>query len=146
MRRDYTEAHMILEDSPRMSSVLSRRILADLLKDYAKCEGYSLAGQIDKFLAEPSYPSSLKDNLHYLREVGDFSAHTKKDLESGDVIEVTREEAGWTLDIIARLFDYLIVGPARDAQMHAVMDEKLRQAGRKPIKGRGEDQGDIIEP
>ena len=32
------------------------------------------------------------------------------------------------------LFDYLIVGPAKDREMRAAIDEKLKAAGRKPIK------------
>lgn len=34
-RRDYEEATAILDVSPRMSAVLSRRLLADLLEEYA---------------------------------------------------------------------------------------------------------------
>src|ERR1700733_11785313 len=46
-RKDYQEACTLLEDSSRMSSVLSRHILADLLKTYAKLENYGLANRID---------------------------------------------------------------------------------------------------
>lgn len=134
MRRDYIEASLILEDSPRMSAVLSRRILADLLEDHAGCPGYTLAAQINKFLDDPSHPSSQKDNLHYLRELGDFSAHTKRDLQTEEIIEVTYEEAEWTLEVIDGLFDYLIIGPAKHQQRRAAIDEKLRRAGRKPIE------------
>jgi len=144
MRKDYVEASLILDDSPRMSAVLSRRILADLLADYGGYQEYTLAAQIDKFLADPAHPSNQKENLHYLREIGDFSAHTKKDRESGEIVEVHHEEAEWTLDVVDRLFDYFIVTPTKDAQRRAAMDEKLRKAGRKPIQGR--DVGDIIDP
>jgi hypothetical protein len=41
-RRDYNEAFIILDDSPRMSAVLSRRILADLLKKYDSANQFSL--------------------------------------------------------------------------------------------------------
>ena len=134
MRRDYIEASLILEDSPRMSAVLSRRILADLLENYAGCPGHTLAAQIDRFLDDPSHPSSQKDNLHYLRELGNLSAHTEKDLQTEEIIEVTHEEAEWTLEVVDGLFDYLIIGPAKDEQRRAAIDEKLRRAGRKPIK------------
>jgi hypothetical protein len=77
--KDFREACLILDDSPRMSSVLSRRILADLLEQYANLTDYKVATRIDKFIADITHPSRLRDNLHYLREIGDFSAHTMKD-------------------------------------------------------------------
>src|ERR1700683_345906 len=47
LRKDYIEAFTILDDSPRMSSVLSRRILADLLRQYAKLTQFNLEQRID---------------------------------------------------------------------------------------------------
>jgi hypothetical protein len=134
MKRDYQEASLILNDSPRMSAVLSRRVLSDLLKDYAGYDEYTLAKQIDKFIADPHHPSNAKDNLHYLREMGDFGAHTKTDAATGEIIEVTRDEAEWTLDVVDGLFDYFIIRPTRDAARRVEMDEKLKKAGRKPIQ------------
>jgi hypothetical protein len=52
MARDYREATFIIEDSPRMSSVLSRRILADLLEKYAGLTQYDLAARIDAFIKD----------------------------------------------------------------------------------------------
>jgi hypothetical protein len=133
MARDYREAHWILEDSPRMSSVLSRRILADLLEHYGKIKAYTLAKQIDKFVEDKSHPARHRDNLHYLREIGDFSAHTKTDTK-GNIIEVTPEEAEWTLRVVSGLFDYFIVDPETDKAIRARFDAKIEEAGRKPIK------------
>jgi Domain of unknown function (DUF4145) len=132
MARDYREAFLILDDSPRMSSVLSRRILGDLLEEYAKINRYTLAKQIDAFVNNTDHPIRHRENLHYLREIGDFSAHTKKDAQ-GEVIEVSREEAEWTLQVISGLFDYLIVAPETDKAIRSRIDEKLKAAGRKPI-------------
>lgn len=133
MARDYREACLILEDSPRMSSVLSRRILSDLLEKYADSKGYTLAKQIDKFLDEKKgHPSRIRGSLHDLREIGDFSAHTKTDTH-GDIIDVTPVEAEWTLKVVSDLFDYFIVDPETDEAMRLRVDEKLREAGRKPI-------------
>ena len=101
MRQDYIEAWRILEDSPRMSSVLSRRILADLLKNYAGKTQYGLKQQIDAFVEDSQHPSRIRENLHYLREMGDFSAHTQQEQtqpeEARPVIDVTPREAEWTL-------------------------------------------------
>ncbi|MGO9116635.1 MAG: DUF4145 domain-containing protein [Desulfomonilaceae bacterium] len=131
--KDFVEACFILDDSPRMSSVLSRRILADLLRQYANLTDYNLAGRIDKFTANPQHPSRLRENLHYLREMGDFGAHTMEN-DQGLIVDVTREEAEWTLKVVSDLFDYFIVGPEKDRALREAFDKKLNQTGRKPIK------------
>ena len=131
--KDFREACLILDDSPRMSSVLSRRILADLLEQYAKLTDYNVATRIDRFITDTSHPSRLRENLHYLREIGDFSAHTMKDYQ-GQIVNVEREEAEWTVKIVADLFDYFIVAPEKDRLRREVMDKKLQDTGRKPIK------------
>lgn len=131
-RRDYTEAAAILDPSPRMSAVLSRRILGDLLKSYAGLTQNSLNAQVNDFIADPTQPRRLRENLHHLREMGDFGAHTQTN-DADEVIDVSREEAEWTLDVIDGLFDHFIVGPERDKAMRAAFDEKLADAGRKAI-------------
>ncbi|MCH8222546.1 MAG: DUF4145 domain-containing protein [Chloroflexi bacterium] len=138
-KRDYQEASLILGDSPRMSAVLARRILADLLEEYAECKQYGLADRIDAFVKDTNHPRDLRKNLHYVREVGDFGAHTKTDVE-GQIIDIESEEAEWTLDVIDNLFDYFIIGPERDADRRAGVTQKMEQAGRRPIKPLPEDE------
>jgi Domain of unknown function (DUF4145) len=131
-RSDYREAAAILDSSPRMSAVLSRRILADLMETYGHHSQFKLSERIDKFIADKANPSGLRDNLHHFREIADFGAHTQKD-DQTEIINVGREEAEWTLDLLDRLFDHFIVTPERDRRMRATMDERIKQAGRKPI-------------
>ena len=69
-----------------------------------------------------------------LREIGDFGGHTQKDQTTGEIIEITAKEAEWTLTVIDGLFDYFIVGPARDKQRRAEFDKKIEKAGRRSIK------------
>ena len=135
----FKQGCLILEDSPGMSAVLSRKVLADLLEKYAGCAGYTVKDQIDKFIADPQQPSALKENLHYLREMADFAAHTKTDLTTGEILDTTPEEASWTLDVIDGLFDYFIIGPTKDATRRAEMAKKMDQAGRKPIPPRDQE-------
>jgi Domain of unknown function (DUF4145) len=140
-RTDYAEAAAILEISHRMSAVLSRRILGDLLKKYAGKEQGTLAAQIDAFTGESGHPSSVTSNLHHFREVANFGAHTQEDQQAEDgepvVIDVDRDEAEWTLDMVDRLFDYFIVQPAKDEEIKSRMDEKIQRAGRKPLRPNG---------
>jgi len=146
-RQDYLEACTILEDSPRMSAVLSRRLLADLLEKYAGLKQYALAQRIDEFINDTRHPLWIRENLHYLREMGDFGAHTQQDktvvtstvpapanvTAEPVIINVDKQEAEWTLTIIADLFEYFIIAPQRDKVIRAGFDKKLADAQRKPI-------------
>ncbi len=77
MKEDYLQAYVILEDCPRMSAVLSRRILSDLLKKYDGANHFGTKNRIDYFRNNPKHPSRLRENLHYLREIADLG-HTHK--------------------------------------------------------------------
>jgi hypothetical protein len=131
-RRDYEEAAVILDPSPRMSAVLSRRILGDLLERYAGQNSFSLTTRIDNFIKDTKHPHYLRENLHHFREIADFGAHTQRNHQA-EIINVDRDEAEWTLDLVDRLFEYFIIGPQRDQKMRAAMDAKVKDAGRKPI-------------
>ena len=132
-KQRYAKAALILEDAPEMSGVLSRRILIDLLGRYANRTEYKLEDQINKFIEDPAYPSGLKDNLHHLREIGNFGAHTKENKSTGDVVEIGAEEAAWTLDVIDGLFDYFIVGPEKN-RLRREAWEKKRGPQNSPAK------------
>jgi hypothetical protein len=139
-RTDYLEAAAILDPSPRMSAVLSRRVLGDLLERFAGQTQFSLAVRIDKFIADSGHPSYVRENLHHFREIADFGAHTQKDAQA-DIIDVSREEAEWTLDILDSLFDYFVLAPERNRKIREGMDQKIADARRKPILPAPEDDG-----
>ncbi len=124
-RRDYIEASLILEDSPRMSAVLSGGILANLLETFAGRSEYKLEDRIDNFLADPAHSSCpVKENLHHLRDIRNFGAHTKTNKLTGDIVEVGSAEAEWTLEVVEGLFDYFIVSPEKNRQRRAAWDQK----------------------
>jgi len=131
--RDFIEAAAILDRSHRMSAVLARRVLSDLLEKYANLGQFSLTTRIDKFIDDTNQPRSLRENLHHLREIADFSAHTQRN-DGSEVLDVTREEAEWTLDVVERLFDHFIVTPEKDRAIREGIDAKIKEAGRKEIK------------
>jgi hypothetical protein len=142
MRRDYDEAGAILDLSHRMSAVLARKVVSDILKKYANRDENRLTNQIDKFLEQAGLPSAISSGLHHVREAADMSAHTQEE-ETDDgraVIDIDREEAEWTLDFVQRLFDYLIIQPARDDAIKARIEDKSARAGRRPFGRRGQDK------
>ena len=136
-KRDYLEAWWILEDSPRMSAVLSRKIIADLLKEHCGFDDHLLSERIANFKEDASHPSGLAENLDYSRKIGNLSAHTMLD-DEGNIIEVGVEEAKWTLETVDELFDYFIVAPKRRAERKEAFDKKIGEGGSKPIAGSGE--------
>lgn len=147
-RRDYLEAAAILDLSPRMAAVLARRIVGDLLKQYAQKTHFGLTARIDSFIADGGHPASLTSNLHHLREIADFGAHTQVAEQENDsgvmeavIVEADRDDAEWTLDLVDRLFDYFIVQPAKDEAMKKKWDENIARTGRRALR-RGETEDD----
>jgi hypothetical protein len=122
--KPYIRASLILEDAPDMSGGLSRRILQDLLEKFAGRSEYKLEERIDKFIEDSAHPSHVKENLHHLRDIGNFAAHTKANKETGEIVEVGHKEAEWTLDVIDGLFEYFIVGPEKNRQRRVAWDQK----------------------
>jgi len=112
---------------------MSRRVLADVLEKYGGLTDFNLSARIDKFVEETRYPSGLRENLHHFRELANLGAHTHTD-DQAQIIDVSREEAEWTLELLDRLFDFFILGPEKDREMRASMDAKLKAAGRKDIR------------
>jgi hypothetical protein len=145
MKQDYLQAYVILDDAPAMSAVLSRRILSDLLKKYDNANHFGTAARIDKFANNQHHPSRLRENLHYLREIADFGAHTQVVKATGAdttdtdvswedvVINASKEEAEWTLKIVGDLFDYFIIAPEKDKLLRDEFDKKIAAAGRKKL-------------
>lgn len=141
-RRDFEEAAAILAVSPRMSAVLSRRILADLLEEFAGEDNYRLSNRVENFTKDSGHPRRVRENVNILRSIADFGAHTKRDKDDQAVIlDVTSEEAEWTLGVVERLFDYFIVEPSKDAAMRDGFNQKRIEAGQNPLPELAPDEG-----
>ncbi len=132
-RTDYQEAAAILELSGQGSAAISRRIVQTLLRDRGGYSQHHLADQIHAFAEDAKNPSALRENLHYLREIGNFAAHPMKSSSTGTVMPVEPGEAEWALEVVDGLFDYYFVGPARDAARRAAFNQRLNEAGRRPL-------------
>ena len=135
LRSDYGEATAILSRSPQASAALSRRIVQQVLNDQGGYEARNLSNQLQDFIDDATNPSHVKDNLNYLREIGNFAAHPMKSTNTGEVIPVEPGEAEWALEVVDGLFDFYYVGPARDAERRRAFDERIEEAGRRPVSG-----------
>jgi hypothetical protein len=104
-----------------------------LLHDHAGAQQRNLSDQIKHVLDQKAIPTTLGEQLHAVREVGNFAAHPLKNTNTGEIIEVEPHEAEWNLDVLEELFDFYLVAPARAKAKVAALNVKLRQADRKPV-------------
>lgn len=131
---DYTEACLVLPDSPKASAALSRRCLQNLLRAWAKVKPGNLADEIQQVIDSGTLPSHLVEEIDAIRNIGNFAAHPLKSEKTGEILPVEPAEAEWNLNVLEALFDFYFVQPALARRRRAALDEKLKEAGQKPMK------------
>lgn len=129
---DYKEACLVLADSPKASAALSRRCLQRVLREKGKVTPGNLSSEIDQ--AMKTLPTHLAEAIDGVRNIGNFAAHPNKSTNTGEVIDVEPGEAEWLLETLEGLFDFYLVQPARLASRRAALNQKLADAGQKPMK------------
>jgi hypothetical protein len=132
-RQDFLEASRVLPISPKASAALSRRCLQAVLRDQAKTKSKDLFDQIEEVANSGKLPSHIADDLHAVRNIGNFAAHPLKSTSSGAVIDVEAGEADWNLDVLELLFDFYFVQPAISLKRRAELNKKLTSAGKPTI-------------
>ena len=132
--KDYLEAALIINDSPKASAAISRRLLQHLLREKAQANQRNLVDAIQHVIDEGSIPSHISESLHTLREIGNFAAHPTKSTNTAEVIEVEPGEAEWCLDVIDALYDHYFVVPDKARQAKEAINAKRKEAGFQPIK------------
>ena len=131
---DYHEACLVLADSPKASAALSRRCLQHFLREKMRVKPGDLVNEIQEVLDNGTLPSHLAKAIDAVRTVGNFAAHPIKSKSTGEVVEVETGEAEWLLDTLESLFDFFFVQPIELEQRRAALDEKLKRAGKPPLK------------
>lgn len=131
---DYTEACLVLSDSPKASAALSRRCLQHLLRESAGVKKADLADEIQQVIDSRQLPSHLSESLDAIRNTGNFAAHPIKSKSTGEIVDVEPGEAEWNLDVLESLFDFFFVQPALLMRKRAALDKKLSDAGKPPMK------------
>jgi hypothetical protein len=133
-RDDYIEACAVLSDSPKASAALSRRCLQNILQDVAQVRVSNLADEIQEILNSHRLPSHLAESIDAVRNIGNFAAHPLKSSSSGEVLPVEPGEAEWSLDVLESLFDFFFVQPAILKRKRDLLNSKLADAGKSPMK------------
>jgi len=134
LAEDYTEACIVLPDSPKASAALSRRCLQNLLRQAAKVKPGNLDDEIQQVINNGTLPSHLVQVIDAVRQIGNFAAHPMKSRSTGEILPVEPEEAEWNLDVLEALFDFYYVQPAVIAKKRDALNAKLKEAGKKPMK------------
>jgi hypothetical protein len=131
---DFTEASLVLRESPKASAALSRRCLQQLLREYASIRPSNLADEIQQLLDQQTLPSLLASAIDAIRTLGNFAAHPIKSQNTGEIVPVEPEEADWLLDTLESLFDFYFVQPAALNEKRDRLNQKLADANKPPLK------------
>ena len=131
---DYNEACLVISDSPKVSAALSRRCLQNILREVAKVKPNNLDKEIQQVIDIGTLPSHIVDVIDAIRNIGNFAAHPFKSEKTGEILPVEPMEAEWNLDVLEALFDFYFVQPTVIKKKRAVLDQKLKEAGKKPMK------------
>jgi hypothetical protein len=136
--QDYNEACLVLNDSPRASSALSRRCLQNLLHDVLTTEKTKLLDLIDQAIEE--LPSYLANDIDAIRNIGNFAAHPNKNTETDEILDVEPHEAEWNIQVLQGLFDFYYVQKELAEKRRAQLNAKLEASGKPPMKSSYENQ------
>ena len=131
---DYTEACLVLADSPKASAALSRRCLQNVLREKAGVKHSDLSKEIEEIIKSGKLPTHLADALDAVRNIGNFAAHPIKSTSTGEIFEVEPGESEWNLEILEGLFDFYFVAPKRLQEKKDALNKKLGDAGKPLIK------------
>ncbi len=132
---DFREAAFVLEDSPKASAALSRRLLQRTLRDKGGFKARNLDQEIQQAIDSGTLAADLAHDLDALRHVGNFAAHPIKSTNSGEIVGVEAGEAEWLLDLLDELFQHYFTRPAIRARRRADLNTKLHDAGKPTLKG-----------
>lgn len=130
---DYTEACIVIQDSPKASAALSRRCLQHLLRKVAVVKPQDLFHEIQEVIDSGKLPSHLVECIDAIRNVGNFAAHPLKSQKTGEIFAVEPHEAEWNLDVLEALFDFYFVQPEVIKRKREALNKKLNEAGKNPM-------------
>lgn len=131
---DYSEACLVLDDSPKASAALSRRCLQNIIHDHLGIKKRDLNLEIQEVIDKNLFPSDILESVDAIRNIGNFAAHPIKSSSSGEIVEVEPNEADWNLDVLEMMFDYLFVRPVLVKKKRDALNAKLKDAGKPDMK------------
>lgn len=129
IRKDYEEACLIVDLSPKAAATLARRALQGIVRDFWKGQGRTLKDEIEN--VKDKCDPLVWEAMTAVREVGNIGAHMEREIDL--IIDVEPDEANLLIQLIETLVrETYMARNAREVQMNG-----LRQlaAEKKQIKG-----------
>lgn len=127
IRRDYTEANMILKASPKAAATLLRRCLQGMIRDFWSVKKENLYTEINA-IQDKVTPSQWKA-LDGLRKIGNIGAHMEQDVNL--IIDIDAGEAKKLLRLIEMLLEKWYIArhdeEALCVDISAIADKKALQ-------------------
>ena len=127
IRRDYTEANLILEASPKAAATLLRRCLQGMIRDFWSVKKENLYAEINA-IQDKVTPAQWKA-LDGLRKIGNIGAHMEKDVNL--IVDINLDEAQKLLRLIEILLEKWYIArhdeEALCADIREIADEKALQ-------------------
>lgn len=125
---DFDEARRVLSISPKSSAALTRRILQFILREEYNIRAKNLSAEIEKFINSPGVPSHISDAVDAVRIIGNLAAHPTKDNNTGEIVDVEKNEAEWLIEVIDTLFDFTFIQPEKLKKRQLELQLKLEKA------------------
>lgn len=101
IRRDYEEANLILERSPKAAATLLRRCLQGMIHDFWEIHEKNLNAEISRL--KDKVTASQWNAIDGLRKIGNIGAHMEKDVSL--IIDIEPDEAKKLLRLIEMLLE-----------------------------------------
>lgn len=128
----YQKAHKILRICPDSSAAASRKCLELVLINAFSATQPNLIDKINEIKDKISL--HLYEQLHCLREIGNFGAHPRKNTHTAELLSVEPGEAEYCLELLKELFDECFVKPKKRQEINKMVNDKISLAGKKPLK------------
>ncbi len=122
-KKVYDQARNVFSLSPMASAVLARRCLQHVIRTQLAITRKTLFDEIAEAVKRDELSKPTRDALDHVRTIGNWGAHPVED-QSSTLIDVTQEEAEYTLNVLELLFNDLYVVPQRTAAMQAKIQAK----------------------
>lgn len=127
IRRDYVEANLILESSPKAAATLLRRCLQGMIRDFWEVKKENLYAEINAIQGKVT-PSQWKA-LDGLRKIGNIGAHMEKDVNL--IVDIDPDEAKKLLRLIEILLEKWYIARHEEealcADINEIADEKAQK-------------------